>query len=329
MTCLAPSDLGGGFRHSDLERAAEALSMRLQPQDTALTTMNGPVMQGRMLLHEVQPGLHATGYDMKFEVDLPLVEEIEEDVILCSTLVSGESEPMVIDGHEITFSTGGSRLIFVPKRRVCIGSCVAGTQGAVAGFSLRRAWLDQFAQDDGTLDPLRQMFEDGVGSRVLREGGPLRALAGQLLSQDYLGALGRINIESAVLASVVAVTGVLAADIRVPHGMSGRQLRRVEDARDILAARLANPPSMEELCRWVGVNPTTLRAQFKATFGTTVFGWLRDRRLEVAQVMLAEGEHSVTEIGWRVGFSNPGAFATAYRRRFGYPPTAERNRPAR
>jgi hypothetical protein len=34
----------------------------------------GPVMQGRMLLHEVQPGLHATGYEMKFEFDLTLVE---------------------------------------------------------------------------------------------------------------------------------------------------------------------------------------------------------------------------------------------------------------
>jgi hypothetical protein len=42
MTCLAPSILGVGFCHSDLKRAAEAISMRLQSQDTALTTMNEP-----------------------------------------------------------------------------------------------------------------------------------------------------------------------------------------------------------------------------------------------------------------------------------------------
>jgi len=33
-------------------------------------------MQGRMLLNEVQPGLHATGYEMKFEFDLPLIEGV-------------------------------------------------------------------------------------------------------------------------------------------------------------------------------------------------------------------------------------------------------------
>ncbi len=33
-------------------------------------------MQGRMLLHEVLPSLHATGYEMKFEFDLPLIEGV-------------------------------------------------------------------------------------------------------------------------------------------------------------------------------------------------------------------------------------------------------------
>jgi len=324
MTCFAPA-FGDGFRHSDLERAAEALSIRLQPQNTALTLMNSPLMRGRLLLHEVQPGLHATGYDMRYEVDLPLMEEAE-DILLCGSLVGGACEPMMIDTQHISFAPGQTRLICVPGRRMCRGLCRAGTQGAVAGFSMQRSWIDRVAGEDDSLDPLRRLFDGDVALGYLTSCPYLQQSAQQMLSAEYSGALGRVFIEGATLASVVEVVRVLSQQTALPPGITPRQLRRVKDARDLLAARLADPPGMDELCRTFVVNATTLRAQFKAVFGTTIFGWLRDRRLEVAKVMLSEGELSVTEVGWRVGFANAGAFSTAYRRRFGVAPREERRK---
>ena len=55
----------------------------------------------------------------------------------------------------------------------------------------------------------------------------------------------------------------------------------------------------------------------------TIIDYLRDRRLEMARIMVRERRLSVAAIAYRVGFASPANFATAYRRRFGRPPTQD------
>ncbi|SHE13431.1 Adenosine deaminase [Chlamydia abortus] len=46
--------------------------------------------------------------------------------------------------------------------------------------------------------------------------------------------------------------------------------------------RMANPPSLLELSRMIGINDNKLKIGFKELYGTTVFGYLREKRLEKA-----------------------------------------------
>ncbi|MGE4340048.1 MAG: helix-turn-helix transcriptional regulator [Pigmentiphaga sp.] len=310
------------LRPAILEDAVGALSTQSPNGHGALTPTDNAVMHGHLLLHPVQPGLDATGYDMRYEGRLHLQEEAE-DVILCSTLIAGKSEPMSVDDCQVTFTTGHTNLIGIPGRRLCRGACLRGGHSVVAGFTMQRAWLDRMADSDASLDPLRRMFEGDIRIESIGVSARLQQLARQCLSRDYSGALATMLVESATLASVVEVVNCLGMACSLPPGMTKRQVRRVHELRAILDARLADPPSMEELCRTLAVNATTLRSHFKAVFGTTIFGWLRDRRLEVARMMLLERSFPVAEVGWRVGFSNAGAFSMAYRRRFGHSPKEE------
>lgn len=95
---------------------------------------------------------------------------------------------------------------------------------------------------------------------------------------------------------------------------------RIYQARDILLRTFQNPPSLKELAHQVGLNDCTLKRQFKQVFGTTVFGYLYDYRMEQARRWLLEQPWSVTEVARRVGYKNLCAFSTAFRKKFGVSP---------
>ncbi len=91
-------------------------------------------------------------------------------------------------------------------------------------------------------------------------------------------------------------------------------------ATDLLLSRLDAPPSLAELARSVGLSETTLKRAFRAAHGTTVFGFLRARRMEHARALLSTGRPSVVEVSCMVGYNNPSNFAAAFRRQFGQNP---------
>ncbi|MCG9887175.1 MAG: AraC family transcriptional regulator [Cyanobacteria bacterium] len=95
---------------------------------------------------------------------------------------------------------------------------------------------------------------------------------------------------------------------------------RIHRARDILLQNFQNPPSLKELAYRVGINDCTLKRRFKQVFGTTVFGYLYDYRMEQARRWLLEQPWSVTEVARRVGYTNLCAFSTAFRKKFGVSP---------
>jgi AraC-like DNA-binding protein len=96
---------------------------------------------------------------------------------------------------------------------------------------------------------------------------------------------------------------------------------RIHHAREILHFRLENPPSLVELAQIVGVSDRTLRYGFKTLFGTTVFNYLTEKRLERAEQLLRNGGGTVTEVANLLGYSHLGHFAAAFKRQFGITPS--------
>ncbi|NEP18920.1 MAG: helix-turn-helix transcriptional regulator [Leptolyngbya sp. SIO4C1] len=100
------------------------------------------------------------------------------------------------------------------------------------------------------------------------------------------------------------------------------QLDRIHYAKEILLKNLVNPPSLTELSRQAGTCEYNLKRGFKEVFGTTVFGYLRDRRLEKAQALLLEQKMSVASVAQAVGYDSRASFTTAFKRKYGVSPKA-------
>ena len=70
-----------------------------------------------------------------------------------------------------------------------------------------------------------------------------------------------------------------------------------------------------------GLNEFKLKKGFKELFGTTVFDYLYDLKMEYAKQLLAADEVLVNEVSGMVGYRNPNHFSTAFKRKYGMNPT--------
>ncbi|WP_216633965.1 helix-turn-helix transcriptional regulator [Paenibacillus alvei] len=97
-------------------------------------------------------------------------------------------------------------------------------------------------------------------------------------------------------------------------------MQKIKNAKDIILQQMADPPSLLELSKMVGLNDFKLKNSFKEMYGTTVFGYLREKRLEKALLLLQQGKLNVTETAFEVGYTNASYFSEAFRRKYGVNP---------
>lgn len=91
---------------------------------------------------------------------------------------------------------------------------------------------------------------------------------------------------------------------------------RIYYAREVMQKNLSNPPCLFDLAKISGMNHCKLNRGFKALFGNTVFGCLREMRLEKARQLLRTGEMNVTEVSNSVGYSCLSHFAKAFKAQY-------------
>jgi AraC-like DNA-binding protein len=151
----------------------------------------------------------------------------------------------------------------------------------------------------------------------------MQTILSQLLNAPYQGMVQRIYLESKVLELLaLQLAEILETEQNRQSliNLKASDIERIYHAKDILISQYDNPPTLLDLARRVGVNDNKLKLGFREVFGTTVFGYLHNYRMEMAQMLLQEGQQSVAEVASHVGYSNPGHFAAAFKRKFGMSP---------
>lgn len=84
------------LHYSDMLAVAERLPVTIV-DGAAHRSVNSPSMEGVLLGLEVQQGLLATGYDVRFLKDFQIESTVEPSVI-CAVQLSGSVGPMKVDG---------------------------------------------------------------------------------------------------------------------------------------------------------------------------------------------------------------------------------------
>jgi AraC-like DNA-binding protein len=97
-------------------------------------------------------------------------------------------------------------------------------------------------------------------------------------------------------------------------------VRRIRKAKEIIIARMAEPPSLSELSAEIGLSLKKLKAGFKQVYGDSVYGFLFDYKMEYARKMLESNQYNVNEVGLKVGYSTSSHFIAAFKKKYGTTP---------
>jgi AraC-like DNA-binding protein len=98
-------------------------------------------------------------------------------------------------------------------------------------------------------------------------------------------------------------------DVEILHGI-----------RDYITLNYDQSCTIIGLAKRAGINQMKLKSGFKELFGTTVFGYLSEVRLQEARRLLLDEKLYVGEVSDRIGYKYPQHFTSAFRRRFGILP---------
>ncbi len=98
------------------------------------------------------------------------------------------------------------------------------------------------------------------------------------------------------------------------------------DAEKLLVIRneilndLSTPPVLSELATIASMSETKLKQLFKQTFGDTIYNYYQKARMEEAAFLLKQAKHSVSEVGYELGFSNLSHFSRLFEKQYGITP---------
>lgn len=106
------------------------------------------------------------------------------------------------------------------------------------------------------------------------------------------------------------------------HEISETERNRMFELRDILLQHIDHVPSFNELAKMVGTNECYLKQNFKRVFGTTVYGYVKQIKMEKAKKLLVQDKKRINEVAQLIGYKHANHFTNAFKKYYGYTPNS-------
>ncbi|MFV0414075.1 MAG: helix-turn-helix transcriptional regulator [Oscillospiraceae bacterium] len=102
--------------------------------------------------------------------------------------------------------------------------------------------------------------------------------------------------------------------------LSKEDMAALARAKEILDKNYVHPLTLAQLSQKVYLNAYKLKAGFKQLFGHTVYGYVLEKRMELAYLLLAQRRFRVGDVAGMVGYANTSHFIAAFSKKYGVTP---------
>jgi AraC-like DNA-binding protein len=161
-------------------------------------------------------------------------------------------------------------------------------------------------------------------SKIFQLSIKKRATLDALLNHSYTGSLENIFVNAKVhellVYSLEHVVEEKDAVFSCKFLADERGTESIYQAREFLLQHIGDPITIKELSRKVAMNECYLKKGFKEVFGTTIFDFYQQQRMEHAKYLLYEKSLSVTDVSALLGYSSISHFSAAFKKHTGLKP---------
>ena len=189
-----------------------------------------------------------------------------------------------------------------------------------------REYLGMLATYFPLLAAFMKNVEQGIAAMLSRQHGQttpeMSLLIKNMMRCPYAGDIRNLYLQAKVLELLIlALEQLEPRKAKSPEiVLRPYDIEKIREAHDYLLRNMDNPCTLVELSHKVGINDFKLKKGFKQLYGTTVYEFLVDARMEKAKLLLLETDTSIHEIAFVTGYKNLSSFITAFKKKMGYSP---------
>jgi len=104
------------------------------------------------------------------------------------------------------------------------------------------------------------------------------------------------------------------------YPLNSRDIQTIYKVKEQMLEHLETPPVIKELAVHAGMSPTKLKRLFSQVFGNSIFNYYQGFRIKEAARLLKEEKLSVSDTGYRLGFTNLSHFSRIFYEHIGIKP---------
>ncbi len=134
------------------------------------------------------------------------------------------------------------------------------------------------------------------------------------------------SVERYIFVAVAKTARVISVQPRVPAIPASVHRGRVEHVITCMRASLDTPLRLEDMARIAHLSPFHFERVFSSLTGLSAAAFQAASRLDAAKRALLEGNTSITEVCFALGYDSLGSFTTRFTRAVGLSPAAFRAR---
>jgi len=109
-------------------------------------------------------------------------------------------------------------------------------------------------------------------------------------------------------------------DTKQLYPLNSQDIQTIYQVKEKILEHLETPPVIKDLAIFAGMSPTKLKRLFKQIFGDSIFSYYQKFRMEAASHLLKQHNQSVSDVGYKLGFTNLSHFSKTFRAHFGIKP---------
>ncbi|MDJ1500681.1 AraC family transcriptional regulator [Xanthocytophaga agilis] len=104
------------------------------------------------------------------------------------------------------------------------------------------------------------------------------------------------------------------------YALNSHDIQTLYKVKEQLLAHLDTPPAIKDVSFSANMSPTKLKRLFRQIFGNSIFSYYQEYRMKEAARLLKEENLSVSDVGYKLGFTNLSHFSRVFKEHTGMKP---------
>jgi len=281
------------------------------------------IAKGKFVIVEIEPGFCVLAANNDGPQSQRFIHDVDRSLLQFHFTLKGLSRLVLNEGNYVLNNPENHSLMFYnPQRDLPIRMDLDPNTWAVSMVISIKKFHALFSTES---DSISFLSEENAGQKYYKDGqiSPSMAIIlNQLMHFNLNASIQKLYFRGKAYELLSHYFNQSAeGDVeQCPFLVDAANVAKIKKAKDVIISRMSEPPSLQELSEIAGISLRKLKEGFKQIYGTTVYQFLFDYKMEFSRRLLESGESNVNEVGLKVGYSTASHFISAFKKKYGTTP---------